>query len=77
MVVTALGLFAPIYYDGHSVAYWGEQCLTLQGIEGFMELVIFPGDTDQCQTIRQIALGIYGFGAAGLIVLAVGLLARR
>ena len=77
MVMASLGLFAPIYYDGHSVAYRGEQCLTLQGIEGLLDQGMFPGEADQCQVTHQITLGLYGVGAAGLIALTVGLVTRR
>ena len=77
MVMASLGLFAPIYYDGHSISYMSDQCLTLQGTEGFLELLIFSGDPDQCQAIRQITLALYGVGSAGLIALAAGLVTRR
>lgn len=83
IVLAGFGLFAPVL-DGYSVTYVGEYCRTVQEMAGLLDLFDLLGILDldditigQCSVVQYVTLGLYGLGAAGLIVLVVGAVIGR
>lgn len=77
LILAGFGLLAPIF-DGYSIMDLGERCRTVQPVAGLLEMLGLGDLTGgQCDDIHRITLGIYGFGAIGLIVLIVGAVVRR